>query len=118
MKRFYGVKGYEEDGCYPLEVIQEALDEQTGWGGIPLDAQTVELTVWEPKTGTGTFWCDEHNEGFESSDDSCGKFKCDYYVPRNGKNGRCRHHKTPHFPTEKTIVIRKSVRVGSEGAEK
>lgn len=117
MKRFYSVKGYDDDGCYPLEIIQDALDEQNGFYGIPDDAEAIELTVWEPRTGTGMFLCEEHREGFESGEDSCGKFNCDYYAPRNGKNGRCRHHKAPYFPTEKMIVIRRSVRQISEGAK-
>ena len=100
MKRLYSIKGDGSEECYPLEHFQEMLKDDD-------KRNSYQLEVWEPKTGTGTFWCKELGEGFESSEGVCGKFECDKYSPRNGVSGRCRWHAMPYHPTSKLLRIEK-----------
>jgi hypothetical protein len=95
VKKLYSIKGYDSDTCQELEYFQEMLKDD-------LHHASYVLEVWEPKTGTGTFWCSEEGEVFESG--TCGA-ECHAYEPRNGKSGRCRWHLTPFHPTGKTITI-------------
>lgn len=100
MRKLYSIKGEDDELCYPLDYFQELLKED--------DHRTsYELEVWVPKLGTGTFWCSDLGEGFESGPGTCGALECSSYDPRNGKSGRCRYHSTPFHPTGKTITITK-----------
>lgn len=93
----YAEPGMEE--CYSLDYFRESL------GGVLPDQ--IVLERWEVEHGTGSFWCIEQGEGYESSEGGCGKFECSDYKPRNGKNGICVHHRLPHSPTGKLFLLTK-----------
>ena len=95
--RLYCPHGEGWDELYPLEYFEEMLEA---------DNHRVEmvLDIFEPKWGTGTFWCIELGEGFESGDAGCG-LECSDYSPRNGKSGICKFWRPAHHPTGKTVTI-------------
>ena len=52
------------------------------------------ITVWRTKRNYNqdAMWCTEWGEFVERYiKDSCGKYWCTEYAPRNGKSGSCRH---------------------------
>ena len=42
--------------------------------------------------GTETFYCKEDQTHYDKDDGMCGKKSCNNYMPRNGKNGICKHY--------------------------
>jgi hypothetical protein len=69
--------------CYTLDHHREMMRD---------DGLTT-LTVYRaiPTPTSVAFWCKHFGEAGETGNDSCGR-NCLSYAPRNGKNGRCRHH--------------------------
>ena len=98
MKKLYSLNADDEE-CFELDYFVEMLKEDN-------HRNSLDLFVWEPRFGTGTFWCAFEGEGFESSEGVCG-LECNGYKPRNGISGRCRSHKAPHHPTSQTFRIEK-----------
>jgi hypothetical protein len=66
---------------------------------IMRDDGLTTLTVYraKPLPTSVAFWCRHHREAGESGDGMCGRH-CNGYAPRNGKNGRCKHHTHCHEP--------------------
>lgn len=55
----------------------------------------------------GLFWCSEHSFSGDGTNDYCGKKNgCNEYDPRNGKNGRCRHHKLELYAPGDKIILK------------
>ena len=100
MRKLYSIKGEDWEECYELEYFTELLKNDNHKTSLVLD-------IWEPKFGTGTFWCRYYGEGCESGPGTCGDLECCEYKPRNGKSGRCSWHSTPFNPTGKTLRIEK-----------
>lgn len=92
----YYFENIDSEGCYPIDYFREQLEERQ----LP----EMKLHVAVMVRGEDFFWCDEFNEVGESGE-SCGK-QCDCYSPRNGKNGRCRHHKNCYEPSDEIITIK------------
>jgi hypothetical protein len=65
-----------------------------------------EMEVFEAEIEHGTcyFFCHEFNEIGEVGE-GCGN-KCKKYVPRNGKNGRCKFSGPVYSPSEKSIILK------------
>ena len=80
--------------AYEDQLEQQAIDEE------------IERMVFPAEIvyGSEFFWCDEFMEVGETGE-SCGK-ECKKYSPRNGKNGRCRHHKNCYTHADKPITIK------------
>jgi hypothetical protein len=78
---------------------QHFIDEMTERG-------LKEMTLWPAVIvyGESFFWCDEFQEVGERGQ-SCGK-QCKRYKPRNGKNGRCKHHKNSYTPADEPITLK------------
>lgn len=95
--KYYFEKGDEDGLCYTREHFNFLMEER----GI------TEIEVYPAKVmyGTGYFYCQEHGEMGEVSEGGCGKF-CNFYKPRNGKNGRCKHSSSPYEPSELPIVLK------------
>lgn len=53
--------------------------------------ETRTLYRARPVPTTHFFWCRHHQEAGATEDGGCGR-ECPAYAPRNGRNGRCRHH--------------------------
>lgn len=70
----------------------------------------IERTLYraKPEPTTHFFWCRHYNEVCGVGDDffPCGK-GCAHYQPRNGKNGRCRHHTNCMEPNNRESIILK-----------
>lgn len=67
------------------------------------------LTVYraKPVPTKDFFWCRHHREVGESGIGTCGRV-CNAYAPRNGKNGRCKHHEhcyEPNMDEPYTIIV-------------
>lgn len=79
MKRYFTNK--HDEFCFTKAQIiaQMKLDE------------IAEKEVFDAKIAknTGYFFCKQYSEVGEVGQ-GCGK-ECTFYVPRNGKNGRCKH---------------------------
>lgn len=79
MKRYFTNK--HDEFCFTKAQIiaQMKLDE------------VAEKEVFEANVAnnTGYFFCKQYSEVGEVGQ-GCGK-ECTFYVPRNGKNGRCKH---------------------------
>ena len=87
----------DDERCYLLcDIINDAnnsgLDE-------------IEVTEAKRVTKHGWFFCTKLQESAEIEFSGCGKF-CEYYSPRNGKNGRCRYSGYCYEPTDKKKIIK------------
>ena len=80
-KKLYFEDSHDEV-CYPLDYFIEKMEE---------DETELILYPAIPERMAGVFWCKEHLFCGDDSSDTCGN-QCEEYKPRNGKNGRCRHH--------------------------
>lgn len=96
MAKKYFTKG-DDEHCYPLSSIKETMREH----GI----ETQEVVEAKAMTGNseGFFYCQEFMAMGEKG--GCGK-QCEAYAPRNGKNGRCKHHSVFYEETEITKTIK------------
>lgn len=92
--KYFASRDAEE--CYTLDVHEDNLRADGG------GERTLFLAKPVP-TSQGYFWCHAHHEAYEN--EGCG-VQCGDYQPRNGKNGRCRHHGHCYEATEKTKVIK------------
>ena len=94
------MKYYFEKGdcelCYTKQHFMEVMEER-GITEIEVFPAIIEY-------GTDYFYCQEHGESGMSGE-GCGKF-CDFYKPRNGKNGRCRHHSNCYTPADKSVILK------------
>lgn len=77
--------------------IEQELYEQ----GI----ERVEAFEAKMEVGGDGFWCNEFQEVGMNGEYTCGKI-CDKYAPRNGKSGRCRHHRNCYEMTDKKVTIK------------
>lgn len=93
--KYYFEKG-DSEMCYTKEHFIDLMEER----GI------TEMEVFPAKmvVGEKMFYCSEYGEIGESGE-SCGVL-CGGYKPRNGKNGRCRHHSNTYEPTDKPIILK------------
>lgn len=92
----YYFEHIDSEACFDISYFREMLEEN----------QLSEMTLHVAKIvkSDGYFFCDEYKEVGETGE-SCGK-QCELYSPRNGKNGRCRHHKNCYEPSDETITIK------------
>jgi len=69
------------------------------------DQGLTEMEVYKAKIvpTKDFFWCGAVDEASLKEDGSCGVV-CDDYIPRNGKNGRCKYHTHCYEPTEKVVI--------------
>jgi len=94
MAKLYFIEG-EPEFCYHLDTIYEKMRSD----GIS------KLKVFKAAmiTGEPFFYCKKIGEVGETGE-ICGK-QCDYYEPRNGKNGRCRHSKNTYESTDEYKIL-------------
>lgn len=85
---------YQEDH-FQFIMYDEGIDEIEVFEAIPAII------------GGGVFWCTEHSFCGDDSHDSCGRINCDQYDPRNGKNGRCRHHRIWLYEYGDKVILKK-----------
>lgn len=87
----------DAENCYLEDHFYELMKEN----------KLSEMKIYPAKMVIGEeyFWCDEFGEVGESGD-CCGKFNCAKYIPRNGKNGRCKHHRNTYEPIDQPIIIK------------
>ena len=82
--------------CFDLETIKVRMREKDISEADVLEARQV--------IGGVVYWCNVWNDvGYTGT--GCGKI-CEKYSPRNGKNGRCRHHSNTYEPTDKKKTIK------------
>ena len=93
----YYFENNDDDGCYPKEHFQELMEER--------DISEIEVYPAKIMYGTGYFYCQEHGDVGETGE-GCGKF-CEFYKPRNGKNGRCKHHSNTYEPADNSIILKR-----------
>lgn len=89
MKEEYYFEHKDSHICYTSDYFKNLMKES--------DQQEIEVyEAIRDKPGGGVFWC-QHDSfvGWDSAE-TCGK-QCNAYTPRNGKNGRCKYHKTTLF---------------------
>jgi hypothetical protein len=94
MAKFYSSK--YEDECYQKQHFIEYMIEN--------NLSEIELTEEKQMNNSGYFWCTEFLEMGEVGE-SCGKI-CKKYIPRNGKNGRCRFSNNVYESTDKKITLK------------
>jgi hypothetical protein len=88
----------DSGSCYTLDYFKEQLEENQ----LP----EMKLRVAKMVKGEPFYYCNYFMDCFESDEDSCGKFNCEHYNPRNGKNGRCKDHRNTYEGTDETIIIK------------
>ena len=99
-KKFY-FRDNESENCYSEDHFQFIMDVE----GID------EIEVFEAIPaiiGGGVFWCKEHQFCGDDSRDTCGRFNCQQYEPRNGKNGRCRHHSEWLYESGEKVILKRT----------
>lgn len=95
-KKLYFQDNVESEICHPIEWYLEYMKEN----------ELTEIKVFEARVerDTGYFYCKGVQEIGESNN-ACGK-GCEYYQPRNGKNGICRHWGYLYEPTDVSKILR------------
>lgn len=90
---------------YFSEYEEHALN-LSSWKEYAKENNIKEMELFEAEVdyNTGYFWCDIFWEIGESGE-GCGKM-CEKYIPRNGKNGRCRFHKNTYSQTDKIKLLK------------
>jgi hypothetical protein len=97
MSRLKYFDAIDAEHCWPLDVHYD---------NMRLDGVVERrLYIAKPIPTSTAFWCRAHGEVGGVGDDyySCGRL-CASYAPRNGKNGRCRHHTHCYEPGESVVV--------------
>jgi hypothetical protein len=94
MAKFY-TSNYEDE-CYQKQHFIEYVKEN--------NFSEIELTEERQIIGSGYFWCTEFDEIGEVGE-LCGKI-CKKYIPRNGKNGRCKFSNNVYESTDKKIILK------------
>lgn len=79
---------FDNDCFYPLKYFKEQA-KKTG-KNIIVEGGVIVY-------GDDFFYCPKIGEVGLTSESECGKV-CEFYKPRNGKNGRCVHHKNCYEP--------------------
>jgi hypothetical protein len=89
MKRYY--YGMKDQEYYTADDIDDAFEEIKSYEYdddlellINSEVEIVEMVV---SKRSGERWCIQIGE----FTDECGRICCDEYMPRNGKNGICKH---------------------------
>ena len=98
-KKFY-FQDSDSEMCYNEDYFQDIIH----MNGME------EMEVFEAIPaiiGGGVFWCKEHLFCSDDSRDTCGRHNCDQYDPRNGKNGRCKHHDIWLFEYGNKITLKR-----------
>jgi len=93
----YYFSEFDEEYCYLYGYLIEYMKDE----GID------EMEIYKAKreTGTDTFFCKFHKEvGIVG--ENCG-IQCKEYMPRNGKNGRCKYSGHTYCKTGKVIIIKR-----------
>lgn len=67
----------------------------------------VEAYVAERFKSKGIFWCKEHSFCGDDSRETCGKWNCDEYEPRNGRSGCCKHYSTVLYTAGKKVTLKR-----------
>jgi len=94
MPKYY-FENQDSELCYTKDHFIEEMKDR---GISGMEVYPAKITF-----GTGYFYCQEYAEVGESGE-SCGKF-CEFYKPRNGKNGRCKHHSNCYEPSDEPIKL-------------
>ncbi len=95
--KYYFDDSDDEGNCYTLDYFKEQLNDE-----LP----EMKLRLAKMVVGESFFYCCYFGECCEKDDCTCGKFNCEKYNPRNGKNGRCKHHRNCYVETDETITIK------------
>ena len=92
----YYFENPESENCFTIDYFYELMEDN--------DLSEMQIYPAKMVKSEGYFWCNEFDEIGETGE-SCGKLNCDKYVPRNGKNGRCKQHRNCYEPSEISIKI-------------
>ena len=68
-----------------------------------------DLTLYEAERQDvdGFFWCREYEAPMDKNEGGCGK-DCEFYIPRNGKSGCCKHYSLKFYePSDKVKILHK-----------
>lgn len=82
MKKYYFCEQIDEGFCFTLDYFIRYMKEE--------EISEIEIVEAVRDVGSDYFYCKEFSEVGEKSEGGCGKF-CESYLPRNGKNGICKH---------------------------
>ena len=93
MSRFY-FYNTEDEMCVTLSSIKDKMRFD--------NITEKEVTTAKMVVGDNVFYCSHLGEMGETGQ-GCGK-ECKYYVPRNGKNGRCTHSKNCYEHASKILI--------------
>lgn len=95
MKARYYFSDHNDERCYTIKFMLEWMKDE----GME------NLTVYPAKmmVGDGYFFCTFYREcGLVG--EGCGKV-CKEYLPRNGKNGRCKYSNNCYEPDYENMII-------------
>lgn len=98
MSKYYTSK--YEDNCYQKQHFIDYMKEN--------ELSEIELREMKMEVGSVIFWCTEFNSVGEVGE-GCGK-SCPKYIPRNGKNGRCRFSNNLYEATNNKIILKRNGR--------
>jgi len=86
----------DSDYCYPLSYFRNYLKEN--------HLKTIELIEATPDKTKKFFFCKYHMVNGIRQTNTCGKI-CEYYKPRNNKNGCCRYYVNTYEKSNREIII-------------
>jgi hypothetical protein len=95
MKYYFGAT--DSEMCHTIDYFYEQMEE--------LKIPQLQIYPAIQLKGKPFFWCSILCECGERGENICGKLNCTHYKPRNGKNGRCVHHKNCYAPSDISETI-------------
>jgi len=93
----YYFENTDSEICYSRDYFFDLMKER----------EITEIEVYPAKImiSSGFYYCKILETMSESSEGECGKL-CEYYKPRNGKNGRCKYHANTYELADKKITLK------------
>lgn len=97
--KYYFPKDSDPEMCYQRSHFVEVMQEN---GISEIEVYPARMV----KKDDIYAWCREYGDVIETGPGGgCGK-SCEFYKPRNGKNGRCRFSVNLYEPLEETITLK------------
>lgn len=98
-RKLYWSDQIDEEHVYTRKRMLDEMEER--------EMEELKVFTVKPEKVPGVFYCNDIGEFCSTDDNPCGKYNCNSYDPRNGKNGRCKYHNPySHEPTDTFIILK------------
>lgn len=90
----YYFENENDDKCYTREHFDEIMKKE--------NKPAVKVVKANPVKDCDFFWCNKYRDIYQRGDCSS---ECDYYEPRNGKSGCCKHFSETLYEQGDKVIL-------------